>query len=360
MAGPDRREPLAEDAICRYDRGPMMNQVLSSFPFRGWTILAGLAVATLATALGGACGGDEAAPLPPIAVESLRAEYESALCDFQVRCSLMPDKATCRRLTHADDEILQLIANVVYGKLKYDPVAGRAWVEATRARTCDDLLSAAEAIRVARRAVFHGAVPEGGPCLVDGECAGDASCDLSACNGEWCCLGACTSKPTKLDVGGDCSSGDPCVDTAYCDFEGAAGGPVTGTCQPRKDNGEDCTDPDGCKDGQGCAQGKCFIRSHTGQGCNPNINDACLAINNWCDPIQSKCTPLPTPGNACTTNDRCVAYGYCNAGTCQMRPVENEPCPIDGSPPRCLGMLRCDPDVCVAPPDTLVCVPSNG
>lgn len=321
-----------------------------SLAFFGAAAITGLA------ALVPACGDDETTPAGPgpIAVESYRAEYEAARCEFQVRCGLMPDKDTCLRLAGADDELLQLLGDVVYGAVSYDPASARTCVEALRARSCEVLLSVQNQVAAACRGVFTGSSPEGGPCLVAGECAGESVCDQSMCMGGACCAGVCAPAPAKVALGGDCTDA-PCVDDAWCDDTDDM---VTPTCKARIENGQECTASNACKDGQRCDQsggaGKCYILSKDGQACNPSLNVACLASNQWCDPAQSKCVKLPGPGEACATGDRCLGFAYCDAGACRMRPIENEACPQDG--PQCLGDLRCDMDVCTPQQAALICV----
>lgn len=336
-----------------------MNRVLAlpRLPF-----LSALALAFAAAASSGACGGDDVAPAGPgpVPIDAFSAEYQGASCDYAVRCGLMPDRAACLTLDRIDEPMLQLISNAVFGDVSYNPTQARACVEAIRARSCDELLSVARQVEGACRGVFTGSVAAGGPCLVAGECAGESICDRTACEGtgDACCLGVCAPTPAAVPVGGDCTEA-PCVDEAYCDYSegqggmgGGSGGP-TGTCVLRVENGQDCTDSNGCKDGQRCGEGKCYILSTEGGQCNPSLDDACRSINNFCD-AGGKCAKLPKPGEPCTPGGRCAGYAFCDGTTCRMRPLEGEACTADG--PRCLGDLRCETDVCVAPGTPRVCV----
>jgi hypothetical protein len=212
-------------------------------------------------------------------------------------------------------------------------------------------------------------VPEGSACLVSGECAGDSVCDRTACEGMGrCCEGACAPATPKVAVGGDCGAA-PCVDDAYCDQSGAGGSgsggsgggaPGAASCVARLDNGESCEDSDSCKEGMRCDVGggdsKCYILSPAGGQCNPNLPVACLALNHWCDDMSSTCATLPGAGSPCTPDGACLAYAFCDNGTCRTRPLENEAC-IQGGP-SCLGDLYCDADVCTRGDDQ-VC-PSPG
>jgi hypothetical protein len=338
-----------------------MNHDLPSLlrvPFVGFLGALALAGTLGGSLLTGACGGDDEAPAGPgpIPIEALRSEHEVATCDFEVRCGLMPDKETCLRVDRAEHGLVQNVANVVFDRLSYDPAAGRACVEAIRARSCHTLLADQRALEAACTGMFRGTVAAGGPCLVNEECTGESFCDRSMC-GEQCCLGACAPEPAPVALSGSCDEETPCVDEAYCEVEGGDGGGggfPSGSCQPRNENGQACEFAGACKDGQRCAEGKCYILSREGEACNPTLDTACLSFNNWCDPAASMCVKLPGAGEACATNDRCQGWAYCDAGTCRARPVEDQPCPVDG--PQCLGDLRCEMDVCLAPPDQTVCV----
>jgi len=336
-----------------------MNRVLASprLPLFGALAFA------LAAVFAAACGDDDVGPPGPgpVAIEAYRAELEGADCDFAVRCGLMPDRQTCLALDRASDETLQLISSAVFGDVRYDATKARVCVEARRTRSCEELLSIARQVEAACKGVFTGSAPEGGPCLVAGECAAEGVCDRSACagTGDACCLGACAPLPAKAPVGGDCSA-VPCVDEAYCDQSdgsegGGGGGMAAGTCVVRVDNGQACTDSNGCKDGQRCGDGKCYILSKEGGQCNPGLERACLSIDDWCDPASSKCVKLPAAGQPCTPgSNRCQGHAYCDAGTCRLRPKEGEACTGEG--PHCLGDLRCEMNVCVAPGTPRVCV----
>lgn len=329
-------------------------------PFFGFaTLAAGLAAAIAAPS----CGGDDPPAGPgPIALDAFATEFESAYCDFAVKCGLMPDKDACLRLDRTDGELLQLMGNAVFGDVAYSADAARSCVDAVRARSCDRLLSATQGVESACKGVFTGAAPAGGPCLVAGDCSGDSVCDFTACEGtgDPCCKGVCAATPPGVPVGGDCSM-EACVPEAYCDVTYDDMGMVTSaTCQQRHSNGEPCEDAQGCQDGQGCdfsgASGKCYILSREGAQCNPNLEDACLSFDNWCDPAASKCVKLPGAGEPCTPAGSCRAFATCDGTTCRMRPVEGEACAVDG--PRCLGDLYCDQMtlVCTAPPSDRVCV----
>jgi hypothetical protein len=300
-----------------------------------------------------ACGDDEttAAPPGPIKVENLAGEFEKADCEAKVRCTVMPDLATCTDVDGADYTLLQLIADVTSGKVTYDEQGGRDWVEAIRKAPCQSTLAVAKSIEAAYKKAFAGTVAVGGACFVDGECVDFGLCDRAACQGgPACCVGVCTPAPAQVEEGGDCSMGT-CVDSAFCggpeDPDGEGGAPPTGgaTCQPRADNGQDCDDTFGCQDAQRCGNGKCYKLSPSGQPCNPNLQVSCIDFSNWCEPTEGKCVALPPAGQPCGSNGaQCALYAFCDGGTCQPKPSVGEACDDQGQP--CIGDLRCQDDTC--------------
>ena len=315
------------------------------------------------------CSSDETAPPPPqpIKIADLQAAAESANCDYLVRCSWMPDKATCKSLDGADYELLQLIADAVFGKVHYDEKAARAWVEAVRSQKCELGEGIKKALEAAWEPVFTGTVKEGGACFVDDECAGKNVCDLSGCSSA-CCAGTCSPPPPAAKEGEPCDFTIACEDQTFCgidDGSGGAGGGGGGTgmqiCKPRADNGQPCLGQQGCQDGQLCDVGgsdKCYKLSPDGSPCNPGLQYSCLEYNHFCDESTSKCIALPGAGEPCApTSEYCAYYAYCDVnGTklCNSKPVEGEPCDPDGV--RCLGDLVCNGSTCARRPPIQTCV----
>lgn len=336
----------------------------NSAPFFGTT----LALIAAASVLVPACSGEDPAPTTggPISIEAYRAELEKAGCELAVRCGLMPDQATCLDVSSPGIDTLQLLADVVYGTVTYDAAAARTCVEAFRGAGCDTLASSRKALEQACANVFKGTVAEGGACVVDDECSGDARCDLEMCmGGGACCLGKCAPKPARVSLGGDCAM-DPCEESAYCDSEDDGMGNVTATCEKRVDNGQPCKDADGCLDGLGCdtsGGGTCYKLSKEGEPCNANLkSQVCLRIDNWCHDVDKKCSKLPAAGEPCTPDNKCLASAHCDAGTCKARLLEGAECTqMEGSIP-CLGSLKCEMDemqmkaFCRRPSPQEVCV----
>lgn len=341
----------------------------SIVPSRAFFFGAALLAAGAAPLFAGACGGDEPTSSSggPVAIESIRDEFAAAECAYRVNCGRMPDAATCRAVVNSDQELLQLIADVVYGTVEYDGAAARKCVDAIKSQSCDALPSKEKALVDACEGVFKGSVPEGGECVTDQECVGKGACDKSmAMGGEPCRIGVCVAEVPPVPLGGDCSMAG-CVVEAYCDQSGAGGmGP---TCESRKNNGDPCEQKDACLEGQRCdtnGDHTCYKLSAEGQQCNPTIaTGACQRFDNWCDTTEKKCVKLPGDGEPCADVNgelKCLSYAYCDmAGmTCKRRPSQGEACMQGG--PECLGSLQCwhddmtMTDTCVLPPSGAVCV----
>ncbi|MDI1483402.1 hypothetical protein [Polyangium sp. y55x31] len=299
-----------------------------------------------------ACGDEPPAGPGPIPLDALRDELAQATCEQHVRCGYTPDKATCDATQGDAQETLQLLTDAVLGRVTYDPTAGRACVEAIRAYACDTRASAQKGVSDACANMFVGTVPEGEACLLAEECAGDSFCDTSMpTGGGVCTLGVCTKRPALVAVGGDCTD-KPCVESAYCD---QAAMPFT--CKARKDNGEACDAVDQCKDGMRCDVGgnpqTCYLLQNRGGQCNPSLQQgACFRFDDYCHPTDRKCTQLPGDGMPCTDDSKCLAYAFCDNGTCKRRAIEGEAC-MDGD--NCLGTLRCDNMVCTVQISDEVC-----
>lgn len=342
------------------------------FSFRASFFGAACVLTLAAPFFAGGCGGDETTPPPgsaPIPIESIRKEFEAARCEALVRCGSMPDAATCLAVSGSDQNVLQLLADVVYGTVVYDEAAARSCVNALKGASCDGLSSSLNAVTSACEGAFQGSVPEGGGCVTDQECQGKGRCDKNMCMGNGpCCIGVCVPEVPLVGLGGDCSMPESfCVPQAYCDNSGQGGGAPT--CATRNDNGQKCNQVDACLEGQRCdtnGDNTCYKLSAEGQQCNPTIaTGSCLRVDNWCDTTEKKCVKLPGAGQPCADVNgslKCLDYAYCDemAMTCKSKPREGEACMQGG--PECLGALYCgqDPmtmmDVCLSPPPASVCV----
>jgi hypothetical protein len=347
-----RHNPSYHSPNPSYNHDTMPNHV-SHFASRHRSRGVVLAFSALFLAVSSAIGCTEEVPGPgPIPLEALRDELATATCNQFVRCGQMPDQATCEA-TQGDSVLtLQLLTDAAIGRVTFDEAGARTCVEAIRNRSCDNQLATQKALADACAKMFVGTVPEGGSCLFAAECAGGGTCNTAMCMGNGaCCLGVCEKKPAPVAVGGDCTT-NPCVESAYCD--GAAMPP---TCQTRKDNGDACDAQGQCKEGQRCdVKGPvptCYLLSKRGAGCNPALEaGGCISDDDYCHPMDRKCTVLPGDGKPCTEAGECLDYAYCDAGTCRKRPVEGEAC---SDTLKCLGTMKCTDMLCTLSTSTEVC-----
>lgn len=313
--------------------------------------LHGLSVGLALVPILAACSGDDEAATKkgPITIEQLRDEYEAANCEFEVRCTWMPDTATCKKYDQADFGLLQLINDAVFDRVAYDATAARLWVEMIRIQPCQDAVVLKNDLKATYRKVFAGHYDVGTTCFVDEECKAESLCDTSACGGEACCAGVCTAPAPRANTGEPCGNGVECKDTDACGEEEEGSGVLT--CIARADNGMPCKGWWHCKDGMSCdveGSGTCYKLSPPGGGCNPNLPTSCLDYSNWCEPVQKKCIALPKAGEPCGSNSlQCALSTRCDlnaTNTCKPLPVLGEAC---GGSIDCLGDLQCASDVCI-------------
>jgi hypothetical protein len=286
-----------------------------------------------------ACSEDEVAGPGPISLEAALGELGGARCEYLVRCGFAVDQPTCLDY-QLDPGLLQLVADVGWGRVGYDSAAARTCVEQLRALSCDVLEADIDALEATCKAVFGAKVPESGECFLSAECLGDLECDFSGCD-QTCCPGVCMPPVPRAPIGADCST-TQCVKGAYCEQTDTAQ-----TCAAQVDNGAPCSSQDACKDGARCDQdssGDCYILSREGETCNPTLSSGgCLSPTNWCDPAQSKCVRLPGAGQPCAgDNGTCLPFATCNGTSCVVRPRDGEAC-VDGGP-ACLSGLQCGDD----------------
>lgn len=164
--------------------------------------------------------------------------------------------------------------------------------------------------------VFDGTAVSGEPCtsvgLLGDSCTLDYECD--SLNG---CQTSIFSIPTYKYLGEPC---DPeaqhatefCIDS-YC--ANSPNDPMTYTCVPQPNEGEDCTESHGC------------------------AGDA------WCDG-NDVCQPPVAEGEACTSDVECMSELICSStsSTCAPQPTEGQPCSYG----QCASGLECvdEPSAC--------------
>ncbi|MDI1452138.1 hypothetical protein [Polyangium sp. 6x1] len=186
--------------------------------------------------------------------------------------------------------------------------------------------------------------PAGAPCDGSTYCADGLSClsgvctklaadgaacaDDVTCASSWCNAGTCTSRPTGLTEGEDCSKGF-CRADLLCDESQVCTAPMylpegaactsanfpKVMCTP----GLYCHEP--CSPGMGCQEGVCRPPPQPGENCTPNADCGPGARCEGFDPTdltKGVCMKLGGVGEACPcvfdlacVSGVCVAYGAC-------------------------------------------------
>lgn len=301
---------------------------------------------------------------PKLDTADLRTEELDARCEYLVRCGYMPDRDTCMASERPDPDLVQALGATSFDRVGFDPEAAAAYVETLRDHSCDQTVENARVLADAHAAVFGGRIDPGGSCFADQECAGDALCDRTACqgSGQVCCTGECV-EIQRLSVGETCPLSQDgariaafCQDSAYCQRppdDGSGMPPTQGTCVTRVDNGLPCDQVDACLDGQRCnvgGSGNCYKLSESGEMCNPDLpQGSCVAANEVCT---GSCVAAPGPGQACVQGE-CIGYAACVDDVCVAYPRQGEAC--DGGLP-CLGDLECRDGTCQSDLTSVVCV----
>ena len=300
-----------------------------------------------------ACGGGSDGGSGPVAVHDLADALKSAYCDYFVRCSVMPDKASCMASTTYDTtSVRTVIADVDAGLIKYDADLAGQCVDDIRNDGCT---VSSYRVDACQGAVFQGIVGEGGACanpyvcVETGACVyNDPMCDLHTS----CCAGTCTVAP-RAPLGGDCSLAN-CPRHAFCD-------PATNKCTAEITvEGEPCTGSGQCTFGLYCALGSmgtagtCKRYSATGATCDPQ-NVRCDDVRDFCDATTLKCTRrIAVDGTCDPSMQQCVGYATCVNGRCTTDIAVDQPC-TTGTGPNCLGDAACTNGTCTLASVGLVC-----
>lgn len=280
-----------------------------------------------------------------LTVDTFYEAFDSARCDYFVRCGYLHDKALCGQAYGADADAAQGVASTVFGSLGFDAAKAKACVDSFAIALCDTAPSAgvSDSIEAACSAAFTGKGADGAACFQGVECT-SGNCETESCTDQ-CCLGKCKAE-VLIPEGGACPNDGKCVAGAYCDTEDM---PV---CKKQKGANEACSNPYSCVDGYVCDDqgGKCFKQSPTGASCNPTLaTSPCeQSAAEYCHPDTKLCTPLPKPGEPCVASgpfmNACARDSHCegSSGTnlCKQLPAEGEPC-LGDAPGVCLGSLQC-------------------
>lgn len=209
-------------------------------------------------------------------------------------------------------------AGLAEGRLTFDPGGAAECVELMRSRAC--LPSAGpETVHICR--FTAGAVPPGGPCNDDVECAAGGNCRFP--DGHASCGGVCEPAPP---VGATCLSADGCEEGAWCH---------EGSCVALTDAAEPATEGEPCglvERGDGLVLTPC----REGLVC-PSLSSTLLSDPSLCTaplPEGAPCVPGETPCEPGT-----VCLGPVDAPTCTAHIVTSEQ---DASCGRSMGVW-CDP-----------------
>ena len=321
-----------------------------------------------ASALVGACGGDDAASGPKL--DEVPSMLSDAICNAYLDClgpglpkGLTVDACIDTNSAGIEDGDFQFIQAAVD--------AGRVVYNAGRVGKCIADIGAADCTALGNnrlpdscKEAVKGTLAEGDDCALNAECAGDAYCKQnSQCPGTCTALGA---------AGDDCQSDDECRDGLVCGITGTCtmtageGDPcggsaaecslglfcagadesmnISGTCATADtvfaiNEGDECSLTGGmlCKDNLSCA----VTVTGTGQNtmvawacegdveadadCKLAVPDQC-PVGQYCDVNPSGVTPrfagtckdLPRAGQACSVwQGLCAEGSTCNSqGTC--------------------------------------------
>lgn len=306
------------------------------------------AISLLSVAALGCGGGDTQTTDTKIAIQDFQKKFDDAMCAHLVKCGDQPDAATCKRTQAADPDIAQAIAAVVYGTLTYEGGAAVDCVNTLRGSPCEVPGGLGKGVKDTCDKVFSSRHPNGGSCFTGLECA-SGKCKPPATCADSCCEGTCDDVGDAIALDATClGMGKPCQVGTYCDNG-------SNKCTKLKDSNEACGQRDACLPGLACdvgGAGVCFQAAKSDSQCNPALKvNPCAEYNQYCDPAQSKCVPLPGPGQMAGPNCACSLDTACVAGgICQLLPVEGEDC----GPVPCLGSLKCSATMMGK------CLPSDG
>jgi len=315
-----------------------------------------------------ACGSGSGGGL---AFDDLEGSLVAALCDFEVLCGSMPNRATCLASERTQQSFLPTMrTDIASGLVKYDALAARRCVNGFAAlRTCSSIAIAVtfKELDVACNAVFTGTVAPGDTCYFDEECAAHGVCTFGQCPSTTCCAGTCTAAPAPIPLGGDCTTASgPCVDGAVCGLNAQGTTPLL-VCLKVAGPGEACTTATPCQSPYACvtteataASSSCIAPSGSGQTCGTATTSFCDDERESCDTTTKRCTPHIAVGGTCDPASAvsCVGYATCTLTTCVALGGPGDSCdPATGALQECLGSLECDFDtrLCALPPASASC-----
>lgn len=203
-------------------------------------------------------GGSASAVMP----QDFFKEVASASCNHLFKCC-KPAELSAQMLTSVENCVLAVTAfGSLLGDLKQSVTDKRAVYDEKAAASCvADIANApcAGTVNMSNpmapyascTAAVKGQVAIGGTCKSGWDCAGGATCEVTAAPGDGGIGGGGTGTCAKVrQLGEPCTFSFDCQDGLACDD--------TGKCGPKKATGADCTFADDCAGGA-CVNNKCAV-----------------------------------------------------------------------------------------------------
>ncbi|KYG08015.1 hypothetical protein BE21_26120 [Sorangium cellulosum] len=282
------------------------------------TLLSAVAVAMSAVP---GCGDDETRASsggPEPTGSDFLSRYAKALCDRTFTC--------CDAATRAANDLdassadacasdLEAILVAVTGGGEVNgtfvPEKAEACLAEVDAAPCAELqilgvlLGVNDGFTPSCLAAWDGAVPEGGTCATDWDCARDRCLYTGDATGQR--TSACKARAA---AGEPCSSTFDCDEALRCDQPSP---PDEGTCAPRLAVGGSCKGSLDCQEELRCGEdGTCQAREPAGGPC---ASDQDCAAGTACD--GATCAPLGAAGAPCSADSDCASSACAAAtGTC--------------------------------------------
>jgi hypothetical protein len=260
-----------------------------------------------------ACGTDS------VSLEEYPQEFRDAFCRNFVKCGMVKDLDTCRKLNFGIDPYLTASGKAAIDMNKSDFDAGKAQacVDAIANSSCGATGELQRALFGARlpeacSLVLAGALHNGESCGLDDECISQ-DCRIPQCNMA-CCIGTCSgdAPPVLAKVGESCAMAD-CVNAAYCDL-------AVDRCTALKPVNAACTSVFECQFDLAClgpaGARTCVTLPKVGEACQ----GFCQDVGATCSPASSTCVKVGLSGDACASADDCsLLYGcdgtaHCSGG----------------------------------------------
>jgi hypothetical protein len=259
-----------------------------------------------------ACGGGDS-----MNVEEYGQEFRDAFCKNFVKCGVVKDLETCRKLNFSPELDLSLhlsaTAKAAFdsGKARFNSDNAQACVDGLADFSCDVADESQRLVPEACDSFASGTLHAGEACTVGVECI-SLFCAVEQCNMA-CCPGTCLGEtpPGIAKVGESCRR-NRCVSGSYCNMD-------NGICTPVKPLNAECVEQNECESGLACIPpfvgGNCIKLPKLGEACT----NFCTEFGALCDPTSKICVKGVLGGEACLgdfTGSNCSPLYACDAGRC--------------------------------------------